>query len=333
MYVGIDVSATRGFDVCALDERRRISLLAVVRSPEAMEALARGLPRDATIAIDAPPRPSRDLVPGKGYRVAERELHALGLSLYPVPRTEESAKEWMRAGFGLYRLLEGAGFPLWLDGEPSSGVAIEVYPHLSYVALTGARRGGSSKLEWSRAALRGRVGGLPSNATQDQLDAACAALTAWHFVQGQWSGYGDPREGVIVAPKTAHDLAALRSRDSRDQMALPIESGHDAAPARIGPLRPSTFAERVLRVVGQIPPGRVATYGDIARWAGNAAGARAVGTLMARHAFQVPCHRVVDSRGAPPPHPSDAGELLRREGVPFEDGRVRLDEGRWEGPR
>lgn len=329
MYMGIDVSAARGFDACVLDERRRVSLLGAARDLDALETLLRGLPRHATIAVDAPPRPSRDLVPGREYRVAERDLHALGISLYPTPRSESRAKEWMRQGFALFRLLGKLGFPLYLHGDAGRGVAVEVYPHLSYLALTGARRGKTSKLEWSRAALRRRVGGLPAVATQDQLDAACAALTAWHFVAGRWVGYGDPTEGLIVAPQTGHDLSRLRAA-ARDQLELPIEAG----PGRrqLGPLRQSTFAERVLRVVAQIPSGKVATYGDVARWAGNPAGARAVGTLMARHAFEVPCHRVVDSRGAPPPFREEAPRMLKREGIPFDGGRVRLSEARWRGP-
>lgn len=207
MYVGIDVSAARGFDVCILDERRRVSLLAVARDLGALETIAGGLPRDATIAIDAPPQPAKNLVPGKDYRVAERERHALGVSLYPVPRSERGAKDWMRAGFALFRLLDERGFPLYLHGDVGRGVAVEVYPHLSYLALAGRRRGATSKREWSRAALRGRIAGLPAGATQDQLDAACAALTAWHFVQGTWAAFGDPSE-VIVAPRV--NLPSLR---------------------------------------------------------------------------------------------------------------------------
>jgi methylated-DNA-[protein]-cysteine S-methyltransferase len=58
------------------------------------------------------------------------------------------------------------------------------------------------------------------------------------------------------------------------------------------------FASRVLAAVRRIPPGRVATYGDVAAAAGRPRAARAVGNIMrdcTRH--DVPCHRVVAAAG------------------------------------
>ena len=40
------------------------------------------------------------------------------------------------------------------------------------------------------------------------------------------------------------------------------------------------FKTRVLAVVRRIPPGRVATYGDVAKMAGRPRAARAVGNIM-----------------------------------------------------
>ena len=61
----------------------------------------------------------------------------------------------------------------------------------------------------------------------------------------------------------------------------------------------SDFTDRVLRVVRRIPPGRVATYGDVAALAGFPRAARAVGTVMRRCTRRdVPCHRVVGAGGA-----------------------------------
>ena len=59
------------------------------------------------------------------------------------------------------------------------------------------------------------------------------------------------------------------------------------------------FGAAVLSVVRRIPPGRVATYGDVARMAGRPRAARAVGNIM-RHCedASVPCHRVVGAGGA-----------------------------------
>jgi len=60
----------------------------------------------------------------------------------------------------------------------------------------------------------------------------------------------------------------------------------------------SKFAERVLAVVRKIPRGSVLSYGEVAKRAGNAGAARAVGTLMKNNDdSSVPCHRVIKSDG------------------------------------
>jgi O-6-methylguanine DNA methyltransferase len=62
--------------------------------------------------------------------------------------------------------------------------------------------------------------------------------------------------------------------------------------------RSNVFRARVLSVVRRIPPGRVATYGDIAAAAGNARACRAVGNIMRDcNSPGVPCHRVIAAGG------------------------------------
>lgn len=58
------------------------------------------------------------------------------------------------------------------------------------------------------------------------------------------------------------------------------------------------FKKRVLEIVRQIPKGETRTYGDVAKEAGHARAARAVGTIMS-HNYDpsVPCHRVVRADG------------------------------------
>jgi O-6-methylguanine DNA methyltransferase len=60
----------------------------------------------------------------------------------------------------------------------------------------------------------------------------------------------------------------------------------------------SDFTSRVLSTVRRIPPGRVATYGDIAALAGRPRAARAVGNVMRDCGRpDVPCHRVIAAAG------------------------------------
>lgn len=98
----------------------------------------------------------------------------------------------------------------------------------------------------------------------------------------------------------------------------------------------SEFAARVLAAVRRIPPGRVATYGDIAALAGRPLAHRAVGTIMRTCAdTTVPCHRVVAAGGA---LGGFGGFLqlkrdrLRAEGLSVEQTRIRgFAAVRWPG--
>ena len=101
------------------------------------------------------------------------------------------------------------------------------------------------------------------------------------------------------------------------------------------PEHPQGFVDAVLAVVGDIPPGRVATYGDVAAMLGSR-GARAVGMVMARYGSDVPWWRVVRAGGRPPSgHAASARPHYDAEGTPLvtttdEDGyRIVIAACRW----
>jgi O-6-methylguanine DNA methyltransferase len=87
------------------------------------------------------------------------------------------------------------------------------------------------------------------------------------------------------------------------------------------------FARRVLAATCRIPPGRVATYGDIASWAGVPRAARAVGNIMRGcRRPDVPCHRVIAAGGRLGGYGGNLSlkrALLAAEGIPVSGGRVR----------
>lgn len=103
------------------------------------------------------------------------------------------------------------------------------------------------------------------------------------------------------------------------------------------PYRPAAgsseeFYEEVYSVVCQIPAGKVLTYGDIARMMGRPGNARLVGRAMgcAPDGRAIPCHRVVNSRGATAPGWQEQRRLLEEEGVAFRTGGcVNLERHRW----
>jgi O-6-methylguanine DNA methyltransferase len=92
----------------------------------------------------------------------------------------------------------------------------------------------------------------------------------------------------------------------------------------------------VLAVVSRIPPGRVATYGDVARLAGKPGAARAVGNVMARaNRPGIPYHRVIAAGGMLGGYSelSLKRALLAAEGLEVTPRRVRgFARVRWAGP-
>jgi len=82
-----------------------------------------------------------------------------------------------------------------------------------------------------------------------------------------------------------------------------------------------TFRERVVAIVRAIPPGRVATYGQVALMAGAPRAARQVGGILSRlsELEGLPWQRVVNASGGISTHKIGAGQLqealLRAEGV------------------
>lgn len=58
------------------------------------------------------------------------------------------------------------------------------------------------------------------------------------------------------------------------------------------------FKEKVYKVVMKIPKGKVLSYKEVAKRAGNEKAARAVGQIMNKHNIKgLPCHRVIACGG------------------------------------
>ena len=92
----------------------------------------------------------------------------------------------------------------------------------------------------------------------------------------------------------------------------------------------SDFYENVYEIVRQIPPGRVTSYGAIARCLGTAGSSRMVGWAMNLSHHQkayVPAHRVVNRNGLLTGKihfgsPDEMQELLENEGITIENDCV-----------
>lgn len=94
--------------------------------------------------------------------------------------------------------------------------------------------------------------------------------------------------------------------------------------------------EKIYDVVRQIPKGQVASYGQIARLAGNSRWSRVVGFALHVNPKEgeIPCHRVVTKDGSVSEAFAFGGknrqvELLKTEGVKFIDGKVDMKTYQW----
>jgi methylated-DNA-protein-cysteine methyltransferase-like protein len=110
-------------------------------------------------------------------------------------------------------------------------------------------------------------------------------------------------------------------------------------PARLLPVQPS-FDQRVYAMVARIPPGQLATYGQIADLIGAYGCARQVGWALRRLPLPspIPWHRVVNAKGCISLSLAREGsdwiqvEMLRAEGIPVDgEGRLPLRAHRWRG--
>lgn len=84
----------------------------------------------------------------------------------------------------------------------------------------------------------------------------------------------------------------------------------------------SDFGRRILQATAQVPFGHTASYGDVARAAGNPKASRAAGRALGANAIPiiVPCHRIIGTSGkltgyTGGMHRKEA--LLRLEGIAF----------------
>ena len=94
----------------------------------------------------------------------------------------------------------------------------------------------------------------------------------------------------------------------------------------------NSFFKQVYAVVGQIPYGKVTSYGQIARMLGRPRAAREVGWAMRCCPEHLPWQRVVMADGSITGgvHAEMRKELLAAEGVAFlPEGRVDMEAFRW----
>lgn len=100
----------------------------------------------------------------------------------------------------------------------------------------------------------------------------------------------------------------------------------DVVKKTIGP----TFSERVIRLAQKIPPGRVTTYGRIARAAGGGGmAAQSITSILAKASEQgitIPFHRIVYADGriwVNETYRAKRMKVYKQEGIEIENDRIK----------
>ena len=98
-----------------------------------------------------------------------------------------------------------------------------------------------------------------------------------------------------------------------------------------------SFRDEVYKITKKIPKGKVTTYGQIARLAGQPKASRAVGYYMKTNpdALVIPCHRVVAADGSLHGYSGNGGIVTKRrmllaEGVIFKNNKVDFAQSQWQ---
>src|SRR5260221_1061850 len=162
-------------------------------------------------------------------------------------------------------------------------------------------RAGPLRLRWNKRGIE----------AIEMLELSPRELRAQLVAQGK----SETPEFVREAART---LTAHLGGKPQDLSRLPLD---------LSALAP--FQRKVYETVRELPPGRTATYGEIAKLLGKPGASRAVGQALGRNPFlvAVPCHRVLAAGGAPGGFSAPGGVIAKERLLALEGVRLRVDHG------
>ena len=130
------------------------------------------------------------------------------------------------------------------------------------------------------------------------------------------------KQNGIDVPAFVGEAARLLTRhlagEPQDLSALPLD---------LSVLAP--FQRAVYEKVRALPPGRTATYGEVAAMLGKPGASRAVGQSLGKNPFlvAVPCHRVLAAGGAPGGFSAPGGVIAKQRLLALEGVTLAVDHG------
>ncbi|NDD29177.1 MAG: DUF429 domain-containing protein [Proteobacteria bacterium] len=195
--LGVDVGELRrkGFDLVALDRARRIVFRATRVGLEDARRIICDEIKPQVVCIDAPTVWA--VGPGQ-RRAAEQALGRLGIRLFATPCEARAVgfHQWMRDGLALYDALSGSYRRY--DGGAVNGAMAEVFPHACAVALLGFIPPLREKRSIRRNLLERHGVDVSLLSSQDQVDAALAALAGVIALEDGHSAAGEGIDTMLL---------------------------------------------------------------------------------------------------------------------------------------
>ena len=151
--------------------------------------------KNALIAIDAPltlprGRKSIDQRCDIHFRECDKELLRRRIKFFPI--TLGPMRALTKRGMKLKEAFEKEGFEV-----------IEVFPGGAQDIL-GIPRKSKGKEKLLEGLKRLGLKGFRKGITDHELDAITAAYVGKLYLEGKYEAYGDPKEGLIIMPKSKH---------------------------------------------------------------------------------------------------------------------------------
>ncbi|HWG91769.1 MAG TPA: DUF429 domain-containing protein [Candidatus Thermoplasmatota archaeon] len=186
LVIGVDLAANPENPswACLLRGRRVEALKPLRLDDELVQLCYRQTPE--LVALDAPLTPPLGLTGSYSSRLAEKELRAAGFPALPPSRIPTLTFRGMRLAFRLQRHR-----------------VIEVFPRATLMRLGhtyGGPKGEASELAACRALLERHLEGVPPVASDHEVDALAAALTAALHLEGRTEALGSSGEGQVWVP-------------------------------------------------------------------------------------------------------------------------------------
>ena len=177
-----------------------------------------------------------------------------------------------------------------LDAALASGLSGPSRLHDLFVTLEAATPG-----EWKARGAGLRVHWGNAHTPFGPATLGWTPRGICHLAFGEEASTEPPEltENWVCAERTRDDAAAQRQCDA-------MFAGGESRGRTLRALVAGTkFQVKVWRALLRIPPGCVATYGQVARAIGSDKAVRAVGTACGMNpvAFLIPCHRVIRETG------------------------------------